>query len=61
MILIPDIYFSIVVFKFFIFLLFCFFRTAPMAYGGSQARGPFGATAASLRLSHSNTRSEPNL
>ena len=39
----------------FIFLLF---RATPMVYGGSQARGPIGATAASLYLSSSNVRSE---
>ena len=32
-----------------------------MAYGGSQARGPIGAVAASLRQSHSNVGSEPSL
>ena len=32
-----------------------------MAYGGSQARGPIGATAAGLRHSHSNVISEPSL
>ena len=36
---------------------FAFFRATPTAYGGSQARGPFGATAAGLYHSHSNTRS----
>ena len=30
-----------------------------MAYGGSQARGPIGATAAGLYQSHSNSESEP--
>ena len=42
--------------KFFFFLLF---RAAPMACGGSQARGPIGA--AGLPHSHSHTRSEPSL
>ena len=47
-------------------LLFCFvlllFRATPVAHGGgSQARGPIGATTAGLRHSHSNTRSEPHL
>ena len=44
---------------FFGFVLFCFllFRATPMAYGGSQARGP----AASLHHSHSNAGSEPHL
>ena len=34
---------------------------APAAYGGSQARGRIGATAASLHCSHSNVGSEPRL
>ena len=33
------------------------FRATPVAYGGSQAMGPIGATAASLHHTHSNTRS----
>ena len=37
---------------------FFLFRAAPTAYGGSQVRGLFGATAASPCHSHSNTRSE---
>ena len=42
--------------------IFCFFfRAAPVAYGGSQARGLIGVAAASLRQSHSNARSEPRL
>ena len=41
------------------FLLF--FRAPPTAYGGSQARGPIGATAAGLCQSLSNTRSELHL
>ena len=44
--------------------LFCLFAiswAAPMAYGGSQARGLIGAVAASLLQSHRNTRSEPRL
>ena len=49
----------------FCFVLFCFvfclFRAAPVAYGGSQARGPIRATAASLHHSHNNARSEPHL
>ena len=42
---------------------FFFFRAAPMAqaYGGSQARGLNGATAAGLHHSHSNATSEPRL
>ena len=46
-------------------LLFLFFvlllRAAPAAPGGSQARGPIGATAAGLHHSHSNARSKPSL
>ena len=46
----------------FIYLfLFFLFRATPMTYGGSQARGPIGATAASLCQSHSNVGSEPGL
>ena len=45
-----------------VFCLFvCLFRAAPVAYGGSQARGLIGAVAAGLRQSHSNARSEPRL
>ena len=45
-------------FYLFIYFVFCLFRTAPAAYGGSQARGLIGAVAASPRQSHSNTRSK---
>ena len=50
-----------ILFSFFFFFLL--FRSAPTAYGGSQARGPIGATAAGLRhrQSHSNAGSEPRL
>ena len=44
--------------------MICFFAiswSAPMAYGGSQARGPIGAVAAGLRQNHSNEGSEPRL
>ena len=43
------------------FLLSFFFQAAPKAYGSVQARGLIRATAAGLRFSHSNTRSEPGL
>ena len=46
---------------FFFFGLFAISWAAPMAYGGSQARGLIGAAAAGLRQSHSNTGSEPRL
>ena len=42
---------------FFFFFFFCLFRAAPAVYGGSQAKGPIGAVAASLHRSQSNTRS----
>ena len=45
----------------FIFLFVCLFRSAPMAYGGSQARGRIGATTAGLCHNHSHARSEPHL
>ena len=40
---------------------FFFLRAAPVAYGGSQARGRIGAVAASLLHSYSNSGSEPCL
>ena len=38
-----------------IYIFFLLFRAVSMAYGGSQARSPFGATAAGLHHSCSNT------
>ena len=46
---------------FFFFCLFAFSRAASVAYGGSQARSPVRAVAASLLQSHSNAGSEPHL
>ena len=43
------------------FFFFNLFRATPMPYGGSQAQSPIGATAAGVRQSHSNARSEPCL
>ena len=43
------------------FFFFLLFRAAPVAYGGSQARGQIGAPAASLRHSHRNAGSELHL
>ena len=40
---------------------FFFLRAAPVAHGGSQARGLIGATAAGLCQSDSNARSELHL
>ena len=37
------------------FNFFCLFRTVPIAYGGSQARGWIGAVVTGLCHSHSNT------
>ena len=45
------------VFLFFVFCLFANSWAAPMAYGGSQARGLIGATATGLHQSHSNAGS----
>ena len=42
-------------------IIFCLFRVAPKAYGGSQAWGRNGAVAASLHHRHSNAESEPHL
>ena len=39
-------------FFFFVFLSFCLFRAAHVAYGGSQARSPIRATGAGLHQSH---------
>ena len=46
---------------FFFFYLFAFSRAAPIAHGGSQARGPIGAVAAGLHQSHSNEGLELHL
>ena len=51
-------FFFIFLFIFIFIFIFCFFRAAPVAYGGSQARGLFGTPAAGLHHSHSNARSE---
>ena len=40
-----------------VFFFFVFFRAAPVAHGGSQARGLSGAAAAGLSHSHSNVGS----
>ena len=53
--------FFVVVCVLFFFFFLCLFRAAPMAYGGSRARGLIGATAASLCQSHSHSRSKPRL
>ena len=50
-----------VLFCFYLLFLFLFFRTVPVAYGSSQARGQIGAATAGLRHKHSNAGSEPRL
>ena len=52
---------SLFLFFVFFFGLFAFSRAAPVAHGGSQARGLIGAVAAELHQSHSNAGSEPRL
>ena len=51
---------NIIVLSLFFFFL-PFFRAAPAAYAGSQARGQIGAAAAARCHSHSNTGSKPHL
>ena len=45
--------------SFFCLFLFVFSRAAPMAYGGSYARGLIGAVATGLCQGHSNKGSKP--
>ena len=45
----------------FFFCLFAFSRAAPVAFGGSQARGLIRAVAAGLRQSHRNVGSKLRL
>ena len=54
-----DVGFFWFVFCFCVFSFFCFllFRATPAAYGGSQAKGPIGAIAASLLHSHIGSES----
>ena len=59
-----DLLILIEVFYFYLFIYFCLFvfpRTAPVAHGGSQVRGPIGAIAVGGHHSHSNARSELRL
>ena len=44
-------------FSFFFLCLFAFSRAAPVAFGGSQARGLIGAVTTSLHDRHSNAGS----
>ena len=45
----------------FFFFFFCLFRAAPVAYGGSQARGRISVVATGLYHSHTNVGSELSL
>ena len=56
-----EIYSNIISGFLFVCLFVWLFRAVPIAYGGSQARGPIGAAAAGLHHSHSSTRSKPCL
>ena len=47
--------------SFYFYFIFLLFRAAPVAYGGSQARGQIGAIAASLCHGRSNVGSELHL
>ena len=49
---------TLFIYLFIFFFFFFLLRAVPEAYGGSQARGPIGATAASLHHSHGNAGSE---
>ena len=55
-----PLFHSFIFFIFFYFLIFgfCLSRAALMAHGGSKAKGPIQAVAASLHHSHSNIRSK---
>ena len=43
------------------FFFFGLFRAAPLAHGGSQAKGRIGAVAVGLHHSHSEHQMEPSL
>ena len=47
--------------SFFVLFLFLLFKATPVAYGGSQARGLIGATAASHSHSHSHSNTGSKL
>ena len=53
-----KVYNSVAVFFFSFFVFFAISGAAPVAHGGSQARGRIRGVASSLRQSHSNTGSE---
>ena len=49
---------AVFIYFYFVVYFFCLFRATPMAYRGSQDRGPIGAVATSLCQSHRNAGSE---
>ena len=51
----------ICILSFYLFVFLAISWAAPVAYGGSQARGRIGAVATSLHHSHSNAGSELRL
>ena len=53
--------FFCVVFVVVVVVVVLLFKSAPAAYGSSQARGPVGAVATDLHHSHSNAGSELHL
>ena len=62
----PFLLYSSKVTQFYIYIYtdthaFFFSRAAPVACGGSQARGQVGAVATGLGQSHSNSGSDPHL
>ena len=59
--LIKNIFFCFFFGLFVVVVVVAISWAAPVAYGGSQARGPIGAVATGLRQSHSNAGSEPRL
>ena len=61
MYLLGNYLFYFILFYFFVFVVVAISWAAPVAYGGSQARGRIGAVATGLRQSHSNAGSEPRL
>ena len=50
-----------ILFYFVLFYFICPFKAIPMAYGGSQTRGPIRAVATNLCQNHSNAGSKPRL
>ena len=51
----------IIALNYYFFFVFCFFRAAPTACGGSQARGQIGLVTLGLCHNHSHAGSEPHV